>query len=227
MNKRKRSDTKVKSEPDSDSAESQRMPNKRSKRSTVSETDESTDGEGSEVSGSEEEPEPEPQKDPGTMVPTESPILKHRKRKLEIKAGKGSDEKRFRLRQRSNDLFDHGGVNKEGRNYYRRKPPKAGGKPFKAPPDKPSDGAKIKSFPKGKMLKAAKITEQQTASKGLRPYLNGAGYQLRLAEAVRNLVALSLPEVKKTDSKMWTQYPKLTTYIHRKELWIHPSWTWE
>ena len=132
------------------------------------------------------------------MVPTESPILKHRKRKLEIKAGKGSDEKRFRLRQRSNDLFDHGGVNKEGRNYYRRKPPKAGGKPFKAPPDKPSDGAKIKSFPKGKMLKAAKITEQQTAGKGLRPYLNGASFQLRLAEAVRKLVALSLPEVKKT-----------------------------
>ena len=64
VNKRKRSDTKVKSEPDSDSSESQRMPNKRSKRSTVSETDESTNGEGSEVSGSEEEPEPDPQKDP-------------------------------------------------------------------------------------------------------------------------------------------------------------------
>ena len=48
------------------------------------------------------------------------------------------------------------------------------------------------------MLKAAKITERQTAGKGLRPYLNGAGFQLRLAEAVRNLVALSLPEVKKT-----------------------------
>ena len=28
------------------------------------------------------------------------------------------------------------------------------------------------------MLKAAKITERQTAGKGLRPYLNGAGFQL-------------------------------------------------
>ena len=89
-------------------------------------------------------------------------------------------------------------MNKEGKNYYRRKPPKDGGIPFKPPPDKPSDGAKLKSFPKGKMLKAAKITERQTAGKGLRPYLNGAGFQLRLAEAVRNLVALLLPEVKKT-----------------------------
>ena len=132
------------------------------------------------------------------MVPTELPILKHRRRKLEIRMGKSSEEKQIRLRQRSNDLFDHEGVNKEGRKYYRRKPPKAGGKPFKAPPKKPGNGGNIKSFPKGKLLKATKITEQQTAGKGLRPYLNGAGYQLRLAEAVRKLVALSLPEVKKT-----------------------------
>ena len=137
------------------------------------------------------------------MAPTESDILKHRKRKLEIKegrgrTGKGSDEKRHRLAQRSNDLFDHSGVNKDGRNYYRRKPPKDGGTKFKAPPDKPSDGAKLKSFPKGKMLKAAKITERQTAGKGLRPYINGVGYQLRLAEAIRNLTTLSLPEIKKT-----------------------------
>ena len=107
VNKRKRGDSKVKSEPESDSAESQGRPNKRSRRSTVLETDESTDDEGSEISGSEEEPEPEPQKDPGTIAPTESEILKHRKRKLEIKAGKGktgkgkarkgSDEKRLRL----------------------------------------------------------------------------------------------------------------------------------
>ena len=89
-------------------------------------------------------------------------------------------------------------MNEHGNNYYRRKPPKDGGAPFKPPPDKPSDGAKLKNFPKGKMLKAAKITERQTAGKGLRPYLNGAGFQLRVAEAIRNLVALSLPEVKKT-----------------------------
>ena len=48
------------------------------------------------------------------------------------------------------------------------------------------------------MLKAAKITERQTAGKSLRPYFNGDGYQLRLAEALRNLTSLSLPEVKKT-----------------------------
>ena len=47
-NKRKRSDIKVKSEPESDSSESQRMPKKQSKRSTVSETEESTDSEESE-----------------------------------------------------------------------------------------------------------------------------------------------------------------------------------
>ena len=34
--------------------------------------------------------------------------------------GKSSKEKRFRLKQRSNSLFDHEGVNKEGRKYYRR-----------------------------------------------------------------------------------------------------------
>ena len=159
VNKRKRNDSKVKSEPESDSAETQGRPNKRSRRSTVSETDETTDDEESETSGSEEEPETKPQKVPETMAPTESDILKGR-------AGKGSDEKRLRLAQRSNDLFDHNGVNKEGKNYYRRKPPKDGGIPFKPPPDKPSDGAKLKSFPKGKMLKAAKIAERQTAGKG-------------------------------------------------------------
>ena len=206
--KRKRRNPKVKTESDSDSAEPEGRPSKRSHRSTVSETEDPTDDEGSEVSGSEEEPEPAPQKDPGTMAQTESEIIKHRKLKLEIKAGKGKtgkgkarkgkDDKRLRLAQRSNDLFDHSGVNKEGNNYYRRLPPKDGGKRFKAPPKKPSDGAKLKNFPEGKMLKAAKITERQTAGKGLRPYLNGAGFQLRLAEAIRNLVALSLPEVKKT-----------------------------
>ena len=80
--------------------------------------------------------------------------------------------------------------------------------------DKPGNGAKIKRFPKGKMLKAAKITERQTAGKSLRPYFNGDGYQLRLAEALRNLTSLSLPEVKKTVryrgkmaglAQLWTQ----------------------
>ena len=31
----------------------------------------------------------------------------------------------------------------------------------------------------------------------MRPYLNGVGFQLRLAEAVRKLVELALPDVKK------------------------------
>ena len=205
-NKRKRSEIKVKSEPESDSSEPSSKPCKRSKRSTVSETDDSTDSEGSDESEyeeseheeSEEGPELDPQTDPDPLVPTESPITKHRKRKLDIKMGKGSKEKKFRLKQRSNSLFDHEGVNKEGKKYYRRKPPKAGGKPFKPPPDKPGDGGNIKDHPEGKMLKASKIADQQTAGKSIRPYLNGVGYQLRLAEAVRKLVALSLPDVKRT-----------------------------
>ena len=180
-NKRKRSEIKVKSEPESDSSEPLRKPCKRSKRSTVSETDDSTDSEGSEESEyeeseheeSEEGPELDPQTDPDPLVPTESPIIKHRKRKLDIKMGKSSKEKKFRLKQRSNSLFDHEGVNKEGKKYYRRKPPKAGGKPFKPPPDKPGDGGKIKNHPEGKMLKASKIADQQTAGKSMRPYLNG------------------------------------------------------
>ena len=200
-NKRKRSDIKVKSEPESDSSEPIRTPRKRSKRSTVSETEKSTDSgesEESEHEESEEDPEPGPQTDPGPLVPTESPIIQHRRRKLEISLGKASEEKQFRLKQRSNPLFDHEGVNKEGRKYYRRKPPKAGGKPFKSPPQKPGDGGNIKNHPKGKMLRASKIAEQQTAGKAIRPYQNGVGYQLRLAEAIRKLVALSLPNVKKT-----------------------------
>ena len=121
-NKRKRSEIKVKSEPESDSSEPLRMPRKRSKRSTVSETEDSTESE--EYEESEEDPEPEPPTDPGPSVPTESPISKHRRRQLEIKLGKSSDEKKFRLKQRSNPLFDHEGVNKEGRKYYRRNPEK-------------------------------------------------------------------------------------------------------
>ena len=47
------------------------------------------------------------------------------------------------------------------------------------------------------MLRASKICDQQTAGRAIRPYLNGVGYQLRLAEAVRKLVELALPDVKK------------------------------
>ena len=48
------------------------------------------------------------------------------------------------------------------------------------------------------MLRASKICDQQTTGKVIRPYLNGVGYQLRLAEAIRKLVALALPNIKKT-----------------------------
>ena len=183
-NKRKRSEIKVKSEPDSDSSEPLRIPKKRSKRSRISETEDSTDSDEYE----------EPAEDPGPALPKESPKSKHRRRQLEIKLGKSSNEKLNRLKQRSNPLFDHEGVNKEGRKFYRRNPKE----PFKSPPQKPADGKNIKNHPKGKMLRASKICDQQTAGRTIRPYLNGVGYQLRLAEAVRKLVALALPNVKKT-----------------------------
>ena len=48
------------------------------------------------------------------------------------------------------------------------------------------------------MLKAVKITDQQFAGRTLRPYLNGFGYQLRLAVANRKMQELTLPEVEKT-----------------------------
>ena len=47
------------------------------------------------------------------------------------------------------------------------------------------------------MLKAKKITEEKTAGRTLRPYLNGVGFQYRLAEAIRKLRQLSLPAVKR------------------------------
>ena len=48
------------------------------------------------------------------------------------------------------------------------------------------------------MLRASKICDQQTAGRALRPYINGVGYQLRLAEAIRKLTELALPNVEKT-----------------------------
>ena len=72
------------------------------------------------------------------------------------------------LNQRSNKLFDHEGVNKEGRKFYRRNPKEK----FKPPPRKPADGKSIKNHVDGKMLRASKICDQQTAGRVLRPYLN-------------------------------------------------------
>ena len=47
------------------------------------------------------------------------------------------------------------------------------------------------------MLKAKKITEEQTAGRSLAPYFGGVGFQLRLAEAIRKLRQLSRPGVKR------------------------------
>ena len=41
------------------------------------------------------------------------------------------------------------------------------------------------------------ICDQQTAGRVMRPYLNGVGYQLRLAVAIRKLLELALPNVEK------------------------------
>ena len=97
------------------------------------------------------------------------------------------------LRNRSNPLFDHEGVNEAGNKYWRRNPDND----FKPPPIKPADGKSIRNHPKGKMMRASKICDQQTAGRVLRPYLNGVGYQLRLAEAIRKVLELALPNVEK------------------------------
>jgi hypothetical protein len=47
------------------------------------------------------------------------------------------------------------------------------------------------------MLKASKICDQQTAGRVMRPYLNGVGFQLRMAVAVRKLLELALLDVEK------------------------------
>ena len=106
-NKRKRSEVKVKLEPESESSESRKIPKKRPKRSRISETEESTDS----------DEEEEPTEDPGPTLPNESPSS-HRRRQIEIRRGGGSAEALNRLNQRSNKLFDHEGVNKEGRKFY-------------------------------------------------------------------------------------------------------------
>ena len=171
----------LKSEPDSDSSVSQKQQRKKSKRSVISDTEESTSSE------SDEDSEP--------STPDEPAPLKHRRRQIEIRM-KGSNEKQNMLRNRTNTLFDHEGVNEKFpfNKYYRRNPDNE----FKPPPDKPNDGKSIKNHAKGKMMRASKIMEQQTAGRVLRPYLNGIGFQLRLAEAIRKLVELALPNVEKT-----------------------------
>ena len=113
---------------------------------------------------------------------------------MEIRAGKFSNETLIRLNQRSNTLYDHEGVNEEGEKFYRRNPKE----PFKPPPRKPGDGKNIRNHPEGKMLRASKICDQQTAGRVLRPYLNGVGFQLRMAVAIRRLQELALPDVERS-----------------------------
>ena len=50
----------------------------------------------------------------------------------------------------------------------------------------------------GKMLKAIRIMDRQYGGKLLRYFFNGFGYQLRLAEANRKMMELTLPELRPT-----------------------------
>ena len=173
--KRKRNANRIESEQESESSEPQERERKRAKKSRIQETTE-------EQSSSSEEIE--------DVVPGESPRARLRRIQALIWAGKtGSRETRTRLSNRSNTLFHQ--VIKEGRKITRRNPKV----PFKARPKKPANGASISHHAPGKMLKAKKIMDKQYAGKLLRYYLNGFGYQLRLAEADRKMQELTLPEL--------------------------------
>ena len=181
LTKRKRRGSKNKE--DSDSTDAENVPKKkRSKRSTVSATEESM-GARDEVTETVTEP----------TKRSESPRSKQRRVQQEIrKVGKGGNYDK--LRNRSNNLFDHEGVDKEyGHKYYRRNPEED----FKPPPKKPGDGASVVNISKGQMLKAKQITDQQTAGKTLAPYLSGEGLQLRIAEAIRKARQLCIPRIKR------------------------------
>ena len=181
--KRKRCEVRVKSEPESESSEPNKQQKKRSKRSIVSETEESTSSDEYESPADETEP----------VTSNESTQSRHRRRQKEIREGKASKDSLIRLKQRSNKLFDHEGIDKDGNKFFRRNPKEK----FKPPPQKPGDGKNLKHHPEGKMLKASRICDQHTAGRALRPYLNGVGYQLRLALAMMKLQELALPEVAK------------------------------
>ena len=83
---------------------------------------------------------------------------------------------------------------RNGRKLTRRNPKI----PFKPPRKKLENGASIKVHEPGKMLKAIRIMDRQYAGKLLRFFFNGFGYQLRLAEAERKMLELTLPELKPT-----------------------------
>ena len=81
-----------------------------------------------------------------------------------------------------------------GRKLTRRNP----SIPFKPPRKKPENGASIKEHEPGKMLKAVRIMDREYGGKLLRKFYNGFGYQLRLAEANRKMLELTLPELRPT-----------------------------
>ena len=183
--KRKRDETRVKSEQESESTEPRNRAKKRTKKSRIPET--------SEESSSSSEDLIEDLEDEEQPPLDETPQARHRRIQREIRSGKtGSRDTRTRLSVRSNKLFNQG-TTEEGRNFTRRNPDA----PFKKKSRKPATGAKITNHAKGRMLKAIKIADQQYAGKLLRYYLNGFGYQLRLAEAQRKMQELTLPEIKK------------------------------
>ena len=192
--KRKRSQAKRENKQETDSSYDDEAPqSKRSLRSRISESDRSTKDD--QAIGPPVVPETNaPANERTEEVAEETPQEYHRRMQKEIRKGKkGSGESRTRLRNRSNRLFDHEGLNEHGNRFYRRNPEKD----FKPPPVKPGEGSAITNHEKGKMLKAKQITEQQTAGKTLNPYLNGVGFQLRLAEAIRIAKKLCLPKVKR------------------------------
>ena len=188
--KRKRKQANRGNQPESDSSdEDVNPPNKRSLRSRISDSDRSTKED--QASGLPVIPETNT---PGHERAEETPQEYHRRMKMKIRQGKkGSDESRTRLRNRSNQLFDHEGINEHGNRFYRRNP----NKEFKPDPVKPGEGSAIVNHEKGKMLTAKQITADQTAGKTLNPYLNGDGFQLRLAEAIRIAKKLCRPKVKR------------------------------
>ena len=105
----------------------------------------------------------------------------------------GSKETRQRPINRTNTKYETVTL-RNGRKLTRRNP----NIPFKPPRKKTENGASIKEHEPGKMLKAIKIMDRQYGGKLLRYFFNGFGYQLRLAEANRKMLELTLPELRPT-----------------------------
>ena len=105
----------------------------------------------------------------------------------------GSKETRQKLINCTNTKYETITLT-NGRKLTRRNP----SIPFKPPRKKPENGASIKEHEPGKMLKAVRIMDREYGGKLLRKFYNGFGYQLRLAEANRKMLELTLPELRPT-----------------------------